>query len=369
MTISEQQTRDEPRLRVAVAMSGGVDSSVAAALMTAQGHSVVGVTLKLHDCEEARTTRSCCGTDSIVRARTVAGQLNIPHYVVDCVQFFETNILRYAFSEYATGRTPSPCLRCNEQIKFGFLLDWARRIGITHIVTGHYARQTRSSSGHPLLLRGQDPNKDQSYFLSGLTREQLSAVRFPLGDMEKEQVREIAAGLGLSSAATRDSQDACLVSPDESFAQMLWKRFHGTDIPGDFVDESGRVLGTHPGIHHFTIGQRRGLQFPATTRHWVKSIDAVHRRVMVTDEERHLFRDRLTAVELNWIGPHPLTTPRRCEVQVRSRHEAQSAIVSPGGNREVNVIFDTPVRSITPGQAAVLYDGDTVLGRGWIHVD
>jgi tRNA-specific 2-thiouridylase len=352
---------------IAVAMSGGVDSSVAAALLRDEGHAVIGVTLKLQDCREARASRSCCGADGIARARAVAGQLGIPHYVVDCVAGFEREVLRPAWDEYARGRTPSPCLLCNERIKFGALLAWSRRLGASLLATGHYARVDRAAAQGPALLRGRDPHKDQSYFLAGLDRDQLSAIAFPVGHLDKRAVRELAGALGLSTAETHDSQDACLVGPGQSFAEMLRERFAGESRPGPVVDETGRVLGRHSGIHRFTVGQRKGIRVPSTGRRWVKALRTEDFAVVVTDDEGALSSDRLVATELNWLGEGAAGGGLECQVQVRYRHAAERASISVRPSGAVDVAFEHPVRAIAPGQAAVFYDGDRVLGRGWIH--
>jgi tRNA-uridine 2-sulfurtransferase len=354
--------------RIAVAMSGGVDSSVAAALLREQGYSVVGLTLRLRDCAEAQATRSCCGVDGVVRARDTAGQLGIAHYVVDCVHEFGERVLRPAWEEYSRGRTPSPCLLCNERIKFGLLLERVRELGLPALATGHYAQiATDSATGRPALRRASDADKDQSYFLAGLTVEQLALVRFPIGALSKQQVRERARALGLPSADTPDSQDACLVGPDQSFAESLRERFHGASQPGPIVDGAGTVLGAHQGLHHFTVGQRRGLSgLRSTRRHWVRALRAADAAVVVTDDERELLGDRLIARGVSWLAEWGAEPCRRCEVQVRYRHAAAPALVERIEPDSASALFDSPVRAITPGQAAVFYDRDRVLGRGWI---
>ncbi|MDD5305769.1 MAG: tRNA 2-thiouridine(34) synthase MnmA [Deltaproteobacteria bacterium] len=354
-------------MTIAVAMSGGVDSSVAAALLRDEGHQVFGVTLKLRECHEARGSRSCCGVDGIARARAIAGQLGIPHYVVDCVREFDEHVLRPAWDAYSNGRTPSPCLPCNEHIKFGVLLSWARQLGVSRLATGHYARLTIDARGRPSLLRGQDPDKDQSYFLAGLTELQLGAVLFPVGHLRKQEVRDLARTMGLSNADARDSQDACLVGPDQSFAEMLLERFGGESRSGLIVDDEGHVLGRHPGIHHFTVGQRKGLLVPSTGRLWVKAIRAEDGAIVVTGDEGDLYEDHLVATGVSWLGEAPCERGTDCDVQVRYRHVAEAAHIEASGDGTVSVVFRRPVRAITPGQAAVFYDGARVLGRGWIQ--
>jgi tRNA-uridine 2-sulfurtransferase len=346
-------------MRIVVAMSGGVDSSVAAALLQAQGHEVIGVTLRLRDCQDPGAGRSCCGADGVGRARAVAGQLGVPHYVLDCARAFEEQVLRPAWDEYARGRTPSPCLLCNERIKLGALRSWAHQLGAPLLATGHYARVEAGA-----LLRGVDPDKDQSYFLAGLGDAQLAGLVLPLGALTKTEVRARARALGLASAETHDSQDACLVAPGQSFAEMLRRRFDAPARPGPIVDDAGRARGRHDGVHRFTIGQRRGLGVSGSRPCWVRAIRGDE--VVVTDDEAALDGDRLLAAGVGWIGAAP-TAPFPCQVQVRSRHVAEAATAEPRPDGTVAVVFTRPVRAITPGQAAVLYDGARVLGRGWIH--
>lgn len=356
------------RERVVVALSGGVDSSVAAALLVAEGHDVVGVTLRLQRCQEAGASRSCCGVDGIARARAVSGQIGIPHYVLDCVDSFDATVLRPTWDEYAAGRTPSPCLLCNERIKFGTLLDWARAIGASSIATGHYARTDRDGAGLPILLRGCDPAKDQSYFLAGLTREQLGAVRFPLGSKRKDEVRELARSMELPSADAPDSQDACLVARGESFAEMLRKRFAAPAVPGSVITEDGTCLGQHQGIHLFTVGQRRGLPGPSHLKHWVTAVHAEDATVRVSADEHSLDGRRFRAIGMNWLDPVRCAPGGNCQVQVRYRHPPVAAWVEQTTPDVATVTLEEPVRAIAPGQAAVFYDGSRVLGRGWIQL-
>ncbi|MBM4353375.1 MAG: tRNA 2-thiouridine(34) synthase MnmA [Deltaproteobacteria bacterium] len=346
------------RSRVVVAMSGGVDSTVAAALLKSRGHEIVGVTLKLRECGGSQATRSCCGVDGLVRAAESADLLGIRHHVLDCVREFEERVLGYAWDEYAAGRTPSPCLLCNERIKFGLLFEWAESQGATHVATGHYARVERDAVGNVRLLRGTDSGKDQSYFLAGLTAEQLSHVLFPLGALTKKEVRALAGKGGLPCADAPESQDACLVQAGESFAEMLRLRHGGTARPGTVVDDSGTVLGRHDGIHLFTIGQRRGIPVQVPCRLWVRRIDAGAGVVHVTAEESGLDCSGLSACGMSWVRGAPPAGRFRCE--------EKPAEVTCSAPDRVTVRFDSPARALTPGQAAVLYDGDEVLGRGWI---
>ncbi len=346
--------------RVVVAMSGGADSSVAAALLREALDEVLGVTLQLHEPHESSASPA-------TRAREVAVKLGIPHHVLDCARAFEREVLRPAWDEYAAGRTPSPCLLCNERIKLGLLYDWARELGATHLATGHYVRSARSAAGETILLRGRDLVKDQSYFLAGLDKERLASLVFPLGDLKKTEVRALGRSFGLPSAEARDSQDACLSSPGQSFAEVLRARFEATAHPGDFVDESGAVLGRHPGIHRFTIGQRKGLGISSTHRLFVKELCAKDRVVVLTDDEEALSSERFSASKVSWLAsPPPIGGVLACEVQVRYRQGAIRASVVCGADDKVFVTLEEPVRAITPGQAAVFYDGSRVLGRGWI---
>jgi len=351
--------------RIAVAMSGGVDSSVAAALLRRAGHSLIGVTLKLQECQDAHGSKSCCGVDGITRAREVAGTLGFPHYVLDCVKEFERLVLEPAWRDYAGGRTPSPCLLCNEHVKFGLLLDWAKRLGIFRVATGHYARLAKDEHGRPMLLRGRDTGKDQSYFLAGLSLAQLERAAFPVGHLCKPEVRDLAKSFGLPTAETPESQDACLVAPGESFSEMLRLRFAAAAKPGVIVDESGVFVGPHEGIHVFTIGQRKGLPAGATARRWVKAISPETGQVTVTSDPDELVSTAVVVRDVNWLCGELPRVPTPCSVQVRYRHASEPATVCAreGG---LDVVLDKPVRAVTPGQAAVFYDGERTLGRGWI---
>jgi len=347
-----------------VAMSGGVDSSVAAALLREDGSDIVGVTLRLRECDDIEESRSCCGIDAIGRARAVAAELGIRHYILDVAREFEKSVLEPAWRAYARGRTPSPCLLCNERIKFGSLLDWATRLGAEALATGHYARVGGDATGSPHLLRGADSQKDQSYFLSGLTGAQLARARFPIGAMRKAEVRAKATALGLATRATRDSQDACLAGKG-GFAEALRVRFGAEARAGEIVDEAGSVLGRHQGTHRFTVGQSRGLGAAVPRRVWVKELRASEARVVVTRDAASLEGAAFSATHVAWVAGTP---PRsgRCEVQVRYRSIAVPAEVAPAGPGIVRVSLDAKIRAIAPGQAAVFYSGDGVLGRGWI---
>lgn len=348
-------------------MSGGVDSSVAAALLQRAGHQVIGLTMRLH-ASVAEGENVCGGASDLSRAQAAADHLGLPLQIVDLSDVFEERVLRPAWLDYASGRTPNPCLVCNERIKFGALLVAARALGASRLATGHYARVARGSDGVPALFRGLDRHKDQSYFLAGLSPEQLQSVLLPLGERNKPEVRELARELGLPNAEASESQDACLaeVGPDRSLAEALRLRFGAESRPGPVVSSDGRLLGQHRGIHHFTVGQRRGLGIQSLSRSWVKSVQGEAGRVVVTRQEEELLGRRLTGGGLSWLGP-ATHGPLACQVQVRYRHTAEAALLERRGGGSVEVVFDRPVRAITPGQAAVFYDGERVLGRAWIE--
>jgi tRNA-specific 2-thiouridylase len=353
---------------IAVAMSGGVDSSLAAALLGEAGHEVVGVTLRLQACEEAPAGRSCCGLDGQARARAVAGQLGIRHHTLDCAREFEERVLGPAWEEYARGRTPSPCLHCNERIKFELLLDWAGGAGIERLATGHYARVAPDAHGRPGLWRARERARDQTYFLAGLRPEVLRRVIFPLGELGKGEVRARAAALGLASASTPDSQDACLVQRGQGFAETLRLRFGAPARPGRVVDERGLELGRHPGLHLFTVGQRRGLPARVPPRPlWVKRLEPEAGLVVATDDPGQLLARRLCVSGLAWAGEPPGEAPLACEVQVRHRHPPAPARLQALAGGRAALELGEPVRAATPGQAAVFYQGERVLGRGWIE--
>jgi tRNA-specific 2-thiouridylase len=263
-------------------------------------------------------------------------------------------------------RTPSPCLWCNERVKFGLLLEWAAGLGIARVATGHYARVERDAQGRPALLRGCDVAKDQSYFLAGLAPAQLERALFPVGCLRKPEVRALAQRHGLPTAETPESQDACLVAPGESFAEMLRGRFAAPARPGQIVDDDGRVVGQHAGIHLFTIGQRKGLPAGATARRWVRAISAETGQVTVTSDPGKILGTELLARDVSWFPGELPAQWLACSVQVRYRHAGEPARVRKLGDGVLAVTLDRPAKAITPGQAAVFYDGDRVLGRGWI---
>jgi tRNA-uridine 2-sulfurtransferase len=342
---------------IAVAMSGGVDSSTAAVLLKERGEEIVGLSMQLWK-ENGR----CCSLDDLWDARRVATQLGIPYYVLNLEKDFENTVVRPFVETYLQGETPSPCILCNNYVKFHHLVDKAAGIGADRVATGHYARVTYDAKrGRWLLLRGVDRSKDQSYFLFGLNQKQLSKTIFPLGELTKLQVREIARGAGLPTSEKPESQEICFVQ-GRSYSAFV-EEYAGRQMTksGNIVTETGDVVGTHAGIHKYTVGQRKGLV--ATGRpQYVVRIDPELNRIVIGDDPQ---RKRFSVRDYNWIAIDKLTEPIRCDVQIRNRFEPKPATVSLDGG-EVTVEFDSPQRAITPGQGAVFYWDDVVVGGGWI---
>lgn len=349
------------RGRMLIAMSGGVDSSVVAALMVKAGWDAVGVTLQLRSCDDRMASRSCCSADGISQARAVAGALGIPHYVLDCRESFLDRIMRPAWAEYERGRTPSPCLHCNREMKFGYLGEYAERLGAERIATGHYARIEREAS-EVRLLRGVDRAKDQSYFLSDLSPEQVARLELPLGTLTKPEVRALARDLGLVTAERHESQDICLAVEGLGFPESLRQRFEQDLRPGNFVDTAGRVLGPHEGFHRYTIGQRRGLGIALGERAHVVGLRAEDASVILSTDEQDLLASGLRASGLHWYAP----PPPRCDAQIRSRHPGAPAHLELHENGTATLRFDTPQSAVTPGQAVAFYQGEQLIGGGWI---
>jgi tRNA-specific 2-thiouridylase len=343
-------------------MSGGVDSSVSAALEAERGGDVVGVSMQLIGVRAGEAESRCCAPDDLRDARRVAEALRIPHFVLDFEDDFRRHVLSYFEDEYRRGRTPIPCVPCNSTLKFGRLLERARMLGAVRIVTGHYARVDHlPEEGRYRLRTGVDPERDQSYFLFDLTQEQLAAAVFPLGALRKDHVRELARRFRLPVADKPESRDLCFVGSSD-YRDTLRR---SSNEAGEIVDREGLVLGRHDGISGFTVGQRRGLGVAGGRRLYVLALDAARQRVVV-GEEQEQYAGAIEASGANWISPAPPPQGRRAMARVRYRHAGASGWVFPAGGDGFRVDFDEPLRAPAPGQAAVLYDGDEVIGGGWI---
>ena len=350
-----------------IAMSGGVDSSVAAQLMLEAGYRCEGCNMRLYQNGPGQvcTQRSCCSKKDMEDAARVCALLDIPFSTVDLTETFRREVIDKFVRVYEAGGTPNPCVDCNRCLKFSALLDVAREKGLWYVVTGHYVRvEYDRNRARWLLRKAADPGKDQSYFLYMLTQEQLSHVQFPLGGMTKPQVRSLADALGLPVAEKKDSQDVCFI-PDGDYGAFLERYTGKTYPPGDFVDETGKVLGRHRGAVKYTIGQRRGLELPMGERVYVNHKDMAANRVTV-GPDRSLYTATVWAEEMNWIAISEPVEPIRARARTRYRMAEQPCTVYPEGEGRVRVEFDGPQRAVTPGQAVVLYDGDLVVGGGTI---
>ena len=347
-------------------MSGGVDSSVAAALLAEQGHEVIGLSMQLYDQSEGQTSfGSCCSIDDLHDARRVAASIGIPHYIVNFEKQFNDQVVSNFVSEYAAGRTPLPCAHCNSDLKFATLAEKARGFGADAVATGHYARIARDGDGRLQLRRGVDSGKDQSYFLFSLTQDQLASAVFPVGDLPKDEVRHYARRRRLPVADKPDSQEICFI-PDNDYRSFVTRTIPQAAREGALVDESGQVLGSHSGIHRFTVGQRKGLGLASTTGTpmYVLALRPADQQVVVGPKSS-LERTRLTASEVNWIVPEP-SDALRVTAQIRHRHDPAPATVRSLVDGRAEAVFDAAQLALSPGQAVVFYDGDAVVGGGWI---
>ena len=362
---------------VAIAMSGGVDSSTVASVLLQQGRPVVGLTMQLWNQRrlpelqgDRPAQHRCCSLDDVYDAKRVAQHLNFPHYVVNFEEQFEQRVVRPFVEQYLAGRTPIACTNCNTEVKFEPLLRMARQIGAERLATGHYARIRRDEqTGRHQLLRARDECKDQSYFLWGLTQEQLSRSEFPLGELTKEEVRALARQVNLPVAEKPESMELCFV-PNGNYVQFIhaYSRESGkpvNDQEGDIVTEDGTVIGRHTGVHNYTIGQRKGLGFTTGKPIYVRVIDPEQNRIVVGEDDA-LRSASLEVEAVNWISIEEPAAPIRAQVKIRHKHEPASAVVEALPDDCARITFDQPQRAITPGQAAVIYDGDVVLAGGWI---
>jgi tRNA-specific 2-thiouridylase len=366
-------------MKIAVAMSGGVDSSAAAAILKEQEHELVGFTMQLWNQRRGISVDEngeplpsrCCSLDDVYDARRVAEELGFPFYVLNLEKEFERDVVQPFISSYLNGETPIPCVACNSRLKFASLDKLAASLGCEKVATGHYARvEFDEATNRYRLLRGRDPQKDQSYFLWELTQDQLSRAMFPLGEMSKPEARDAARRNDLAVAEKKESQEICFV-PDGDYAGFIDRYLDADEqldrLPGEgeIVTSVGKVIGTHSGIHRYTIGQRRGIGIADARPLYVLDVEPDANRVVVGYDDE-LFSDEFTAAGVNWISFDNPTEPLRAEVRVRYRHLAAPATITPLPNNRARVKFDEPQRAITPGQATVFYRGDEVIGGGWI---
>ncbi|MEO5366949.1 MAG: tRNA 2-thiouridine(34) synthase MnmA [Magnetococcus sp. WYHC-3] len=351
---------------IAVAMSGGVDSSAVAALLLSQGRRVIGLTMQLWDHgRSAPGGRTCCSLDDVQDARQVAAHLGIPFYVVNFESAFRDSVVDDFLRARAAGATPNPCVRCNQVLKFQLLLERALALGASHLATGHYARCERGDDGKPVLLRGLDTSKDQSYFLFSTPRDTLTRLLFPLGGLHKEQTRALAAQAGLHLASKGESQDLCFIPDGDSAAFAQRHLPPHTFAPGPIVDLQGRVLGTHQGLNHYTVGQRRGLGVAAAQPLYVLALQPAT-QTLVVGPHQALARNTLVAASCNWLDPRPPEDWQGVSAKIRYASPAAPVTLASQGEGCIAVRFAEPQYGIAPGQACVFYHGERVLGGGWI---
>lgn len=356
--------------RVVVAMSGGVDSSVAAAWLKSQGYDVIGISLQLHDMAANIENKfgTCCSLTDINDARRVAQKIDIPFYVSNMEAEFDKNVVDDFVQEYLNGRTPNPCVRCNEKVKFSRLMDWAMDLGADYLATGHYANVRMNPDNKAWeLLKGEDPNKDQSYFLFTMKQQDLSKTLFPVGHLAKNQVRELAERFELNHVASKpDSQEICFVQA-RNYKEFIEQRVPPSLLkPGHIIDTGGAVVGSHTGLHQFTVGQRKGLGLAVSEPLYVVALDNRRNEVVVGPEEA-LLRTRCTVSNVHWISEPGLDRPTEFQAKIRYRAKDSRVSIKPLLDNRVEVSFDEPQRAITPGQALVLYRDRQVMGGGWIE--
>ncbi len=353
--------------KVLVGMSGGVDSSVAAKLLIDDGHQVTGVTLKLFEpCDVTKDIRACGSLADVRDAKAVAEKLGINHEVFDMKADFRKHVMEYFIDSYLKGETPNPCLECNKKIKFGLMLEEAEKKGFDYIATGHYAKRIfDEKSGKYQLVRPSDRSKDQTYVLYGITQYQLSKTLFPLGDYDKSQAREIAANAGLINSGKPDSQDICFV-PDGDYASFITDNSDAVIEKGDFLNSDGEKIGTHNGVIHYTIGQRKGLGIALGKPAYVTAKDAVNNTVTIGEQD-DLFQTEITVYNLNWLSGEAPTEPIKVTAKTRYSQNEAEAVVTPVDENSVSVKFSQPQRAPAKGQAAVFYNGDILLGGGIIQ--
>lgn len=350
--------------KVVVGMSGGVDSSVAALLLKKEGYDVIGVTMQIWPAREVKDIKSCCSLTSIEEAKRIADEIGIKHYTIDIREIFLEEVIENFCEEYGKGKTPNPCIRCNRFIRFIYLLKKARELGAEKIATGHYARIERDGKIY-LLKKGIDERKDQSYVLYVMTQEHLRHTIFPLGNLRKEEIRKIAVDLDLSVARKPESQEICFI-PEDDYPRFLKDLIPEKISPGPIIDKEGRILGRHNGLPFYTIGQRKGIGVAHRRPLYVISID-IDRNTLIVGEEEEACSTEFLLRDLNWIALDHLRKAKKVKVKIRSTMKGEDATVSPRDG-DLHVRFDNPQWAVTPGQSAVLYDGDVVIGGGIIHL-